>query len=137
MATRALRKFLTARNRALQELSLLLLRVGLGIGMLYGHAWPKLDQYTLLKLTFADPLGIGRELSLQLTLVAEGIASLLLILGLWTRLAVLPLLFTMSVIIFRIQWGHGFGKMELPILYMLGYFVLLLQGPGKYSLDEK
>lgn len=137
MAGRALRKFLTARNRPLQELSLLILRLTLGIGMLYGHAWPKLDQYTLLKITFADPLGIGRELSLQLTLVAEGVCSLLLILGLWTRLAVLPLLFTMGVIIFRIQWGHGFGKWELPMLYMLGYGLVLMQGPGKYSIDEK
>jgi putative oxidoreductase len=137
MAGRNFRKFLTGRSKGLQELSLLLLRLCLGLWLIYGHAWPKIDHYDLMKFTFSDPLGIGRELSLQLAIAAEAGCSLLLILGLWTRFALIPLIFTMGVIIFKVQWDAGFGKMELPLLYMLGFVVLLLQGPGRYSIDEK
>ncbi len=134
---RNLRKFLTGRNKGLHEFTLLLLRLCLGCWMIYGHAWHKIDNYDLLKFTFADPLGIGRALSLQLVIAAEAGGSLLLILGLWTRLALLPLLFTMGIIVWKVQWEAGFGKLELPLLYTLGYVTVLFLGPGKYSIDEK
>lgn len=137
MANRNFRKFLTGRSKGLHEFSLLLLRLALGVMMLYGHAWPKLENYDLIKFTFANPLGLGRELSLQLVLIAEGLCSILLIFGLWTRLALLPLLFTMGVIIFKVNAGAGFDKIELALLFSLGYLVLLFLGPGKYSVDER
>lgn len=137
MANRTFRKFLTTRNKKLHELMLLVLRLSLGIMMLYGHAWPKIDNYDLLKLTFADPLGVGSALSLQLVLFAEAVCSLFLLFGLWTRLVLLPLLFTMGVVVFEVNASAAFGKLELPLFYMLGYLVLLVQGPGKYSVDER
>jgi putative oxidoreductase len=137
MANRPLRKFLTGRSKGLHEFSLLLLRFGLGMMMIFGHAWPKIDTYELLKFSFADPLGLGRELSLQLVIFAEAVCSLLLLFGLWTRLALLPLLFTMGVVVFEVNASAGFGKLELPLLYTLGFLVLLFLGPGKYAIDER
>lgn len=137
MANRSFRKFLTGRSKGLHEFSLLLLRLTLGCMMIYGHAWPKIDNYELLQYTFADPLDVGSKLSLQLALFAEAVCSLFLIFGLWTRLALLPLLFTMGMVVFKVNAAAGFGKIELALLYMLGYVVLLLLGPGKYSVDER
>ncbi len=137
MANRSFRKFLIGRSRSLHELSLLLFRLALGCMMIYGHAWPKIDNYDVLQHSFADPIGLGSKLSLQLAIFAEAGCSVFLIFGLWTRLALLPLLFTMGIVVFKVNAAAEFGKIELALLYMIGYLLLLILGPGKYSVDER
>ena len=61
--------------------------------------------------------------------------SSLLILGLGTQLAVVPLLFTMIIAAFHTLKSHPFDKKEVPILYLLIYITILLSGSGKFSLD--
>jgi uncharacterized membrane protein YphA (DoxX/SURF4 family) len=43
----------------------------------------------------------------------------------------------MGMIIFKVNADAGFGKLELPLLYLLGYLLVLFLGPGKYSVDER
>jgi len=118
------------------NLVLFLLRVGAGIFML-SHGWGK-----LLKLigddpiTFADPLGVGDATSLFLTVFAEVFCSILLILGLTTRLAAFPSFITMMVAAFVVHAGDGFGKMELALLYGVVYLAITIAGPGKFSIDH-
>lgn len=69
-----------------------------------------------------------------LTIFAELFCSILLILGLFTRLATIPLLITMLVVIHLHEW-QLFDKQELAPAFFVGYLVILLLGPGKYSLD--
>jgi len=85
---------------------------------------------------FSDPLGIGTTMSLFLTVFAEVFCSALLILGLATRLATIPLIITMLVTVLIVHLEAGFGKQELPLLYFIIYLVLLIAGPGKYSMDN-
>lgn len=85
---------------------------------------------------FGDPLGLGSELSLALTVFAEFVCAILLILGLATRLATIPLIITMVVAGFIVHGNDPFGKKEMALLYLAVYFVLLITGPGKYSLDN-
>ena len=95
----------------------LFLRLFVGILMLT-HAFPKIANYPTLSLTFPDPLGIGSQLSLLLTLLAEGLCSLLVIAGALTRLAVLPLVFDMCIAAFVVHAGQGFAQKELAVLYL-------------------
>lgn len=53
-----------------------------------------------------------------------------------TRLATIPLIIAMSVALFFSHHGDIFGKGEHPALYLLGFIVLLISGPGKFSLDK-
>ncbi len=79
---------------------------------------------------------MGTITSLILTVFAEMVCSLFLLLGLATRLAVIPLIFTMLIIVFIVQLNEGFTKLELPLFYLLNYIGIFIAGPGNYSLDK-
>lgn len=117
--------------------AVLLLRVVFGATMLYGHGlskWSKL--FAGGEIKFLDPLGIGDVASLGLAVFAEVICSVLLIFGLVTRLALIPLMITMSIALFMIHGSDGFATQEKAILYLGVYVVLFVQGSGRYSLDN-
>jgi len=82
-----------------------------------------------------DFMGLGPATSLILAIFAEMICSALLILGLFTRAATVPLIVTAIVITFMAHDGDVFGKGYGGFSYLLVYIVLLLVGPGKFSLD--
>lgn len=120
---------------AIQSAGLLLLRVGVSIFMILLHGWPKLSNYLQGKTDFFDPFGLGSEFSLLLAIFAEVICSLLLIAGICTRLAVVPLAVTMMVAAFLFNAGQELIVKERGIIYLMLYLFFLLVGPGKYSVD--
>ena len=115
--------------------ALLILRIGVGVLML-NHGYSKLINFATMQDNFMNFLGIGKTASLALVIFAEFFCSVFLILGLFTRLAAIPLLITMAVALFKAHNLEVFGKGELPALYLVAYFVLLLIGPGKISADN-
>jgi putative oxidoreductase len=129
------RIFNTNINHTSLNFGLLVLRIVIGCFMLV-HGYPKLQTLSAGgDIQFADPIGVGVILSLVMAVFAEVFCSVLVILGLGTRLAVIPLMITMLVAIFIIHVPDGFQKQELPAHFLLVYFFLLLSGSGKYSLD--
>ena len=88
-------------------------------------------------LGFGDPIGLGSEVSLVLTAFAEAVCGLLVILGLGTRWATIPLIIAMVVAGLIHHAADPFGGKEKPLLFLLIFVVLLLTGGGKYSLDRK
>ncbi|GMQ28090.1 DoxX family protein [Algoriphagus confluentis] len=122
-------------NKLAQDLGLLLVRLLTG-GMMLTHGIPKIGR--LLgdgPVRFADPFGLGPEISLSMAIFAEVICSTLIILGFKTRWATIPLMITMLVAAFYAHWDDPFGKKELPLLYFAAFLGLLLSGGGKFSLD--
>ena len=115
---------------------LAILRVGLGLGMVLGHGWPKLANFSARAATFADPLGLGSPLSLALIVFAEVLCAGLIVLGVFTRLASIPLLFGMAVVVFNIKGGDILGEGELAAVYGLGFLALLVGGGGNLSLGR-
>jgi len=116
------------------DLGLLILRLSLG-GMMLTHGLPKLLNFSERANSFADPIGLGSSFSLFLAVGAEVGCSLLLILGAFTRLAVLPLMVTMLVAALIVHSADPFAKKEMALLYFFPYLTLLLTGPGKFALD--
>lgn len=117
------------------HLSVLLLRLAAG-GFMLTHGYPKLQRMLAGDFQFADPIGVGPEISLGLAVFAEFLCSLLLVLGLGTRLATIPLIVTMAVAAFIAHGADPFGRKEMALLYLVVYVVLLLTGSGKYSVDR-
>ena len=113
------------------DIALLLLRIFVGIMMLT-HGVAKIENFSTLKANFPDPVGLGAGFSLLLITCAEVGCSLLVIVGLVTRLAVIPLIVGMCVAAFLTFPGFS----ELALLYLSIYITLLIAGPGEYSLDE-
>lgn len=121
------------------DLALLVLRVWIGGAMLLLHGWPKLVAFQQNVATFSDPLGIGPHASYILVVLAEAVASVLLILGLFTRLGAVLGGVAMAVAFFLAHGGKlsGTGNGEVAFLYLGAYVTLFLAGGGFFSVDMK
>lgn len=118
------------------DLVLLISRLGLAAMILTLHAWPKFDRYMELgKVKFSDPIGIGEVPSFLLALGTETICSILIALGLKTRWAVIPLIFTLAVAGFIHHAPDPFPVKEKALVYVIAFLLLWITGPGKISLD--
>lgn len=116
------------------DTALLILRAAVS-SMFLTHGWAKLSNYKEMLSVFSDPIGLGNELSLVLVIFAEFFCSLFVILGLYTRLALIPMMINMIVVVLVVHGNDPFGKKELGLLYLTGFVVLFLTGPGRYSID--
>ena len=118
------------------SLATLFLRLGLGVIMLVAHGIDKLRHFSKYSGGFVDPYHFGRATSLSLDIFAEVFCSSLLLLGLFTRLASIPLIFAMATALFFVHHGDIFGMGERAGLFLAGFVAILLIGPGKASLDH-
>ena len=118
------------------SLSILILRVSFALLMI-PHGYEKLRSFMSGNHDFPDPLHVSPIMSQGLTVFAEFFCSILLILGLFTRPALIILIGCMVVIAFVLQWNDPLGDKEHAILYLIGYITIFLTGAGKYSLDAK
>jgi putative oxidoreductase len=115
--------------------AMLILRLGLGILMMHA-GYNKLVNFGEMQHKFMNFMGIGSSASLALVVFAEFFCSLFLILGLFTRFAAIPLIITMCVALFKAHNGEVFGDGQTATLYLTGYLILLLVGPGRVSVDS-
>ncbi|WP_256012872.1 DoxX family protein [Desertivirga xinjiangensis] len=118
------------------DLGLLIIRLFTG-GLMLTHGFPKLQKLVAGNLQFGDPLGVGQEISLVLAVFAEFVCSILVILGLFTRVAVIPLIITMAVAFFIVHSADPLQVKELSLVYLAVFAGLFFTGSGKYSIDRK
>lgn len=123
------------KRECLTSTGLLVLRVGIGVLMLV-HGIAKIQGFSEMSKAFPDPIGLGSQLSLILAIGAEVGCSLLLIAGVATRLATIPLAFTMLVALLVVHKADPWQAKELAAAYLLVYVSLLLTGPGRFSFDH-
>ncbi len=121
-----------------ENIGKLLLRIVFGGFMVFSHGWGKMMKlFTGDPNQFADPIGLGASTSLGLTVFSEVFCGLMILVGLFTRYATIPLIITMLVAAFIIHGADPFGKKEMALIYLLGYISIYLLGPGKYSADAQ
>jgi putative oxidoreductase len=118
----------------IMNLGLLILRLYISVLMLT-HGTPKLGKLIDGNFSFSDPIGLGSTTSLILTVFSEFVCSILIAIGFGTRLATIPLIITMVVIIFIVHGNNPLFSQVNVLLYLMGYLALLITGSGKYSLD--
>lgn len=92
------------------------------------------------------------NLNWQLSMWAELITPVLILLGFGTRLASLTLIVLTIVATAAVHWpaewstlselamgysisNKGYGNYKLPLIYLVGLFFLLLKGSGQLSID--
>ena len=127
----------------MHDLGLLILRVAIGGFMVWGHGAGKVTKLLDGNTSFPDPLGIGQligealghQVSLGLAVFAEFLCSILVVIGLFTPLACVPLIVTMLVAVFVVHGGDPWAKKELALLYAVPFLTILLTGPGRFSID--
>lgn len=114
---------------------MLVLRVFLGLLLIGNHGYPKLVQFGSLRYKFMNFMNIGSTASLSLIIFAEVICGLLLILGLFTRFACIPVIIGMSVVVFVAAHGDIFGHGETGMMFLAAAITVLFCGPGRISID--
>ena len=114
---------------------LLLLRVGIGSLLLFGHGLPKLLHFSDRAASFANPIGVGPAASLTLVVFAEVVCSSLVILGLATRLAAVPPVIFFLIAFFIQHSDDPWNKKELALVYLVPFLALMFTGGGRFSLD--
>ncbi len=120
--------------------SSLLIRVPLGLSFTF-HGWGKLfgEHNPEGFAGFLAKIGIEPSyLFAVLTGVTETFGGMLIIIGLFTRLAAASHVILMTVIIFAVhikQPIFGQGSFELQLFMLMMSIILLIQGGGKFSMD--
>jgi len=124
------------QKKLFNEIGLLLLRVVPSV-MMITHGYPKFQNLISGDIQFGDPIGIGVVPSLFLAVVGELICPIIIILGFKTRWAAVPAAITMGVAAFIAHGADPFARKEMALLYLTFFVVIMLVGPGKYSIDKK
>ncbi len=117
------------------DLILLLLRLGFGGMMLFGHGLPKLLAFSEKAQTFSDPLGVGSQMSLILAIFAEVFCSAAVIFGVLTRYASIPLVVTMAVAAGLVHAEDPWQKKEAALCFLVPFVCLVIAGGGRFALD--
>ncbi|PUZ27241.1 putative oxidoreductase [Chitinophaga costaii] len=115
---------------------LLIIRVVFGI-MLCVHGWQKLANFSDMAPKFYDPLHVSPTVSLALTVFAEFFCSALVVIGLFTRLSAVPVVFLMAVITYVVNRHEALTAPghEMGILFLAAFLGILFAGGGRFSVD--
>ncbi len=138
---------LFSSNPINKDLGLLLIRLIIGLLMAF-YGYEKLTHFNEMAASDfwaknVSFLGMNGEIPLALTIFAELICSILLILGLFSRISTMVLMFCMGyifLVIFPfsiISQGDNGQEFNTAFVYFIIYLGLFFTGPGKYSLDNK
>lgn len=124
------------------DLGLLLLRIALG-GLMLFHGMHKLIYGVGFIGDMLAAIGLPSFIAYG-SLIAELVASLMIICGIWTRLAsvvfagnmVVAILMAHASEMFSLSPMTGGLVIELPLLYLLGAAVLCLTGGGRFAVTK-
>ena len=122
------------------SVALLILRVATGIAFML-HGAPKLAHPMSWGDDFAPFPGVPHILQLCVT-IAENVGGPALVLGVVTPLFAFMQICDVGVVIFAVKAAHGMpyvgpqGKSwEIEAHLLIGSLVILICGPGRYSID--
>lgn len=101
-------------------------------GMMLFHNIGKMQNYNEIITNYPSFLYINNAATFVVIAVAEVLFAVMLIIGLWVRLAALMMALGMLLLF---AWG-GFGAGELEFVWMGIYVFLVISGGGLYAFDE-
>jgi putative oxidoreductase len=137
------RMFLYSAGLTFTNMARLFMRLFTGV-MFMQFGIRQIAQFNELALSFPSVFGMGAEVSLLVMILIEIICSTLIILGLFTRFAIIPPMVSMviaeCVLIQELmaQTNVTFQSSQiifLPIMFLGIFLFMMLAGPGKISLD--
>lgn len=131
-------KYLSCPKQASQNtIDLLQLWTRIIIGMLIlNHGIEKWMAFPYLSETFPDPIWLGSTISLILVIFAEVFCAFAFIFGVFFRMALIPLIISMSVAAFVVHSGMPLASKELALIYLIIFVMSFIAGPGRYSVDH-
>lgn len=122
------------------DVGLLLLRLTLALPIFLKHGLEKVFTFSEMSKHFPDPVHIGVVPSLIFALISDFICTLLVMSGLFARIAsgiiFVNLLVAWAFVHHFEFFGHGSDHGEVMIAYLGMVAALILIGPGRFSIDK-
>lgn len=119
------------------SVGLLMLRVFGGTLLVLGRSRTWTEMVAVNAELAGSSFSLGGELGWFLTLFAECLCTILVMLGVFTRFTAVPPLVAMAIQAMALPFGTAWSVRELYLLYALPFFVLSFTGPGDYSVDGR
>jgi len=120
-----------------QDLGLLFLRASGALFLLWVHGVPKVLNYNEQLQLIEDPFHLGAHVTLLLAIFAEVLCPVLIVAGVWVRLACLPILAVLliAMVVVHPQWTVFEGQFGWLLLIIITS--VLIAGPGRFTLGQR
>lgn len=117
------------------DIAFLIFRVLLAIELFRVHGLKKFRLENGKKEIIPNPLGLPDKMNALVASFSDLVVPFLIILGLGTRLAVLPTIGVTAIGYFVVHRKDSLEVRDVPYMYTLSLLLILALGAGKYSLD--
>jgi len=122
-----------------QDIGILLLRLFVGLRLLYGvvdnvFSWERMLEFSEFLHAQGFPLSI---FSAVVSVYAQGICGVLIVVGYKIRLASAIMIINFLIAIIMVHLHDTVESMTPPLAMLFGSATLLFTGAGKISLDKK
>lgn len=121
----------TAFNNA----ALLVFRILLAVELFRVHGMKKFRVENGQKEHVPNPLHLPEKLNGLVATFSDTVVPFFIVLGLGTRLAVLPTIGVTAIGYFVVHKNDSLEVRDVPYMYTLSLLLILALGAGKYSLD--
>ena len=118
------------------DLTMLLFRFAISLELMIAHGLKKIGIGVAKAEKIPNPLHIPDVLNQYFAIASNIFFPVLVMIGLFTRLAVLPILTVTLVGYFFVHWNDSLLEKDMPFMYTVAYLLLLAIGPGRYSVDS-
>lgn len=116
--------------------ALLVFRILLSIELFRVHGLKKFRLENGEKEHVPNPLHLPDKLNGMMATLSDTVAPFLVMLGIGTRLIVLPIIGVTAIGYFVVHRKDSPEVRDVPYMYTLSYLLLLALGAGTYSLDH-
>lgn len=113
---------------------LFFLRITGALLLFYVHGLPKVLHYSAELTRIEDPFGFGPHVSLLGAILAEVICPVLIALGVFTRLACLPIILVLLVAMLAVHPGWSIAEGQFGWMLLIIFTTIALCGPGRWRI---
>jgi putative oxidoreductase len=117
------------------SMGLLLLRVVPGLFVIVAHGMAKFENFQENAEHFPAMFGFSGPIALGGVVFAETVCAGAVVVGLGTRIAVIPLAAALLFETFAIHGNYGVASHELSLVYAAVFLPLMFTGGGRFSAD--
>lgn len=117
------------------DLSVLLFRMAISLELMIAHGLKKVGIGVAEAEKVPNPFHMPEIMNQYFAIAANLVFPVLVMIGLLTRLSILPILAVTLVGYFVVHWNDSLLEKDMPFMYSAAYLLLLVIGPGKYSAD--
>lgn len=118
------------------DCGMLLLRVAVSLEIAIVHGFKKIGVGVSQAENIPNPLHLPGAFNNAFAIAANIVFPFFVLIGLFTRLSTLPTLAVTLTGYFVVHWNDPLLEKDTPFIYSLIFLIILILGPGKYSVDN-